>query len=103
MDFIKSSNITSIMFGDETYHLNIITKYEDDNRGQPTNIQLEILIVKVFSNLKYQVESMNLVYHLRNRSYTIVDKLNELGGMLYKSIVEKLNNTYGYTWGCEMQ
>lgn len=91
------------MIGDETYHLNIITKYKDDNGEQPTNIQLEIVIIKIFSNLKYQVESMNLVYHLRNRSYTIADKLNELGRILYKSIVEKLDKTYGNTWGCEMQ
>lgn len=103
MSFIEASNITSIVFGNETYHLNVHTKYTDDNGEQPTNIQLEIIIVKIFSNLKFQVETLNLIYHLRNRSYTIVDKLNELSQLLYKSIVEKLDDTFGYTWGCKMQ
>lgn len=103
MSFVEQSNITSIVFGNETYHLNVHTKYTDENSEQPTNIQLEIIIVKIFSNLKFQAETLNLVYHLKNRSYSIVDKLNELSELLYKSIVEKLDDTFGYTWGCEMQ
>jgi hypothetical protein len=103
MSFIEASNITSMVYGNEKYHLNIHTKYIDDSSKQPTNIQLEIIIVKIFSDLKFQVETLNLVYHLRNRSYAIVDKLNELSQLLYKSILEKLDNTFGVTWGCEMQ
>jgi hypothetical protein len=103
MSFIEASSITSIVFRNETYHLNVHTKYTDDKGKQPTNIQLEIIIVKIFSDLKFQVDTLNLVYHLRNRSYSIVDKLNELSHLLYKSILEKLDNTFGDTWGCEMQ
>ena len=103
MSFVEASNITSIILGNETYHLNIHAKYQENNGDQPRNIQLEIVVVRIFPDLKYQVETMNLIYHIMNRSYTISEKLNQLGELLYKSVTEKLDNTFGYNWGCEIQ
>ena len=103
MILIESSNITDLIFNDETYHLNIKTKCKSIDGDQPDNIYLSVVIIQIFSNLKFHADTLELVYTLHNKTYSALDKLNGLSYLLYNSIIEKLDNTFGYTWGCENQ
>ena len=103
MILIESSNITDLIFNDETYHLNIKTECKKIEGEQPANIYLSIVIVKILANKKYQSDNLQLVYTLCNRTYSALDKLNELSALLYKNIIDKLDDTFGDTWGCENQ
>lgn len=103
MIFIESSNITDLIFDNETYHLNIKTECKSIAGGQSDNIYLSIVIIKILANKKYQADTLKLVYTLHDRKYFPLDKLNELSALLCNSIIEKLDNTFGYSWGCENQ
>ena len=52
MIFIESSNITDLIFNNETYHLNIKTKCKSNDGDQPENIYLSVVIIKILPNLK---------------------------------------------------
>ena len=103
MFFSEFSTLAHLISGDDTYHLNIKTKYQDNDGDQPEIIYLNITIVKMMNHNQYQVETLELIYTLKTRTYSSVQKLKGFGSLLYGSIIKMLDDTYGYTWGCEIQ
>lgn len=99
MILIESSNITDLIFNNETYHLNIKTECKSDKGDHPNNIYLSIIIIKILSNKRFQADTLQLLYTQHNRTYSPFDKPNDLSCLLYNSIIEKLDNTLGYAWG----
>lgn len=98
MLFSESSNLTHLIFCDDTYHLNIKTKYQDTDGVQPDVIYLNITIVKMMNQNKYQAETLELIYTLKTRTYSTCQKLKCFGSVLYGSIIKMLDETHGYTW-----
>lgn len=99
MIFKESSNITDLIFNNETYHLNIKTECKTEEGNHPTNIYLSIVIIKILSNKWFQADTLQLLYTQHNRTYSPLNKLNDISCLLYTSIIEKLDNTFGYAWG----
>ena len=97
MLFSESSNLTQLIFGDDRYHLNIKTKYQDND--QPDIINLEITIVKILDQNKYQAETLELIYNLQTRTFSANEKLKGFSFLLYNDLIKMLNETYLYTKG----
>ena len=97
MLFSEFSNLTQLIFGDDTYHLNIKTKYQDND--QPDIINLDITIVKILIQNKYQAETLELIYNLQTRTFSANEKLKGFSFLLYNDLIKMLNETYLYTKG----
>lgn len=103
MVFSESSNFSHLMFSGDTYHLNIKTKYRLNDGEHPDIIYLNITIVKMIVQNKYQVDTLELIYTLKTRTYSPYQIVNSLGHILYESIIKMLDETYSIIWGCEIQ
>lgn len=97
MLFSESSNLTHLLYGNDTYHLNIKSEYQNNNGNKSDNIYLNITIVKMMNQNKYNVDTLELIYTLKTRTYSTFQKVNGLGSLLYASIIKLLDETYCYT------
>jgi len=103
MTFIESSNNDFLVLNKEKYYLNIKTVYEDNNVVEPKIINLNITIIKIIDNQRFYAETLELIYNLKTRMYSVLSKIGNLSSLLYDSIITKLNNAFGYQWGYENQ
>jgi len=97
MFFSESSKVIHLKSGDDTYHLNIKSGYQNNNGNKSDNIYLNITIVKMMNQNKYQADTIELIYSLKTRTYSTFQKVNGLGSLLYASIIKLLNETYCHT------
>ena len=60
---------------------------------------MNITIVKILIQNKYQAETLELIYTSKTKTYSTPHKLKEFGSLIYKDLIKMLDKTYGYTWG----
>lgn len=97
MLFSESSKVIHLKSGDDTYHLNIKSEYHNNKGNLLDNIYLNITIVKMMNQNRYQADTLELIYTLKTRTYSTFQKVTGLGSLLYSSIIKLLDETYCYT------